>query len=566
MNFERIFDFLHHQVQEKPLEDALACKKNGIWKKYSSLDFLDTVNNVSLGLMKLGVEKGDKIGIISFNRPEWNFIDFGIQQLGAISVPMYPNSTIEDYQFILEDAEVKYLFVADQGLYEKGVAASEQIDGVKGIFTFDKISSAKHWLEVEQLGKEEGKREELEIAKNQVQFTDLLTIIYTSGTTGRPKGVKLTHKNVISNSLSMVEAVPHNEGRMGRTLSFLPLCHIFERTSNYVSILLGNAIYYAESMETIAENIKEVKPHTFSTVPRLLEKVYDKFITKGMELQGLKKALFFWALNLGLRFDPSKNQGGWYNFQLSLANKLIFSKMREALGGNVEFIVSGAAALQPRLARVFWSAGIKVLEGYGLTETSPGVTFTSYDPDDVRIGTVGVPIKGVKVKIAEDGEVLVKGDNVMEGYYKRPDATSEAIDSEGWFHTGDIGKLIENRYLKITDRKKEMFKTSGGKYIAPQVIENKFKESLLIEQVMVVGEGQKFPAALLVPFEQGLHEWCTHKGIPLSNLNDLLKNEKVIDKFQKEVDRLNENFAQFERIKKFVLLPEPWTVDGGELT
>jgi long-chain acyl-CoA synthetase len=565
MTVTRLFDLLARQLAERPREDALAYKVKGQWKKYSSREFQEIVDKLSLGLMKMGIERGDKVAIISFNRPEWNFVDFAIQQVGAISVPMYPTITVEDYRFIFQDAGVKMVFVENTDLLQKVTNAIEGLDSVKQIFTFDQIKSANHWSEVMEYGKDQDFAK-LQAAKDAVQNSDLFTLIYTSGTTGKPKGVMLTHNNVLSNVLAMTDRLPFIYDKYNNVLSFLPLCHIFERTAAHLFIYNSISIYYAESMETIPENLKEVQPVAFTTVPRLLEKVYDKIVAKGLELKGIKKGLFFWALNLGLEYDPAVKKGWWYNYQLKIANKIIFNKWREALGGKIEFIATGAAALQPRLGRVFWAAGIPVLEGYGLTETSPGVCFSEGQPENVRLGTVGPALDQVEVKIAADGEILVKGPNVMVGYYNRPEQTAEAIDEEGWFHTGDIGEFVEGRFLKITDRKKEMFKTSGGKYIAPQVIENKFKESLVIEQVMVVGEGKKFPSALIVPFEQGLKEWCSHKGLPFTNLSKALKMPEVQDKFAREVERMNQDFAQYEKIKKFRLLADSWTIEGGELT
>ncbi|MFD2512722.1 AMP-dependent synthetase/ligase [Pontibacter locisalis] len=564
MEITRTLDLLPYQLMNFPQPDCLAAKVNGKWEKYSTQDVQDYANKISLGLLKLGVGKDDRVAIISFNRPEWVLADFGIQQIGAISVPMYPTITVEDYRYIFNDAEVKAIFVADASLYNKVVAATEGMEGIKEIYTFDEVSGAKHWTEVLELGKGEDPQQ-LEPLKAAVQPDDILTIIYTSGTTGNPKGVMLTHRNLVSNVQGTVPYVPvHKEHR---ALSFLPLCHIFERMLLYLYMRIGVSIYYAESIEMVAENLKEVKPHVFTTVPRLLEKVYDKIVAKGMELTGVKRNLFFWALELGLKYDTQQDQGWWYNKQLALANKLIFSKWREALGGNVIAIVSGGAALQPRLARVFWSANIRVMEGYGLTETSPVITVNRFEPDNNMIGTVGMPIDGVEVKIAEeDGEILTRGPHVMKGYYNKPDLTDEVIDKDGWFHTGDIGQLIDGKYIKITDRKKEMFKTSGGKYVAPQPIENKLKESVVIEQAMVVGEGQKYAAALIVPSFLGLQDWCQHKGIKYTSDEEMITKPEVLDKYQREIIKANEGLAQYETVKKFRLVPQMWTVETGELT
>ncbi|MHA6249779.1 AMP-dependent synthetase/ligase [Pontibacter sp. CAU 1760] len=564
MNVTRILDLLPYQQQNFPQPDCLAAKVNGTWQKYSTQEVQEYANKVSLGLLELGVGKDDKVAIISFNRPEWVLVDFGIQQIGAISVPMYPTITAEDYRYIFNDAQVKVIFVADATLYNKVSAATAGMEGITGIYTFDEIGGAKHWSEVLDLSQ---KRDvaQLEPLKAAVQPEDILTIIYTSGTTGNPKGVMLTHNNLISNVTGTEPYVPVNKDH--RALSFLPLCHIFERMLLYLYMRVGVSIYYAESIEMVADNLKEVQPHVFTTVPRLLEKVYDKIVAKGLELTGVKRKLFFWALELGLKYDTQQDQGWWYNKQLGLANKIIFSKWREALGGNVIAIVSGGAALQPRLARVFWSANIRIMEGYGLTETSPVITVNRFEPENNMIGTVGMPIDGVEVKIAEaDGEILTRGPHVMKGYYNKPELTAEAIDSDGWFHTGDIGQLIDGKYLKITDRKKEMFKTSGGKYVAPQPIENKLKESVLIEQAMVVGEGQKYAAALIVPSFMGLQDWCQHKGIPYTSDEEMIKKKEVTDKYQREILKANEGQAQYETIKKFKLIPKMWTVESGELT
>jgi len=561
MEIRRTFDILLDQHKSQPLEDCLAAKEDNTWKTFSTQEVLDLVNRLSHGMFASGISANDKIGLVSFNRPEWVIADFAITQIGAINVPMYPNSTSEDYNFIIQDADLKCIFAGDADIAEKLEKASANLDSKPSIFTFDTIEGQKFWKDLLT----EGKEEDLEKHRQKIKYEDLATIIYTSGTTGKPKGVMLSHKNILSNSYSVSNAFPKIEPG-SRTLSFLPLCHIFERTALYVYMQKATSIYYAESMDTIADNLKEVKPHFFATVPRLLEKVYDKIIAKGFELSGAKKQLFFWAINLGLKYELNEDQGFLYRMKLAIANKLIFSKWRDALGGNIQFIVSGAAALQPRLARVFWAGKIKVLEAYGLTETSPGVSFTRAEPENARIGCVGPLLENVEVKIASDGEILVKGPNVMMGYYNRPDATAEVIDDEGWFHTGDVGEMVENRFLKITDRKKEMFKTSGGKYIAPQYLENKFKESIIIEQVIVVGETQKYPAALIVPSFEALKDWCAKKEITYTTDSEMLMNEKVKNKFDKEIEKLNKSFAQFEKVKRYKILDHTWTIDGGELT
>lgn len=559
----RVFDLLETCVKPLNKEDVFACKIQGNWRKYGAQEVIDTVNKISLGLLKLGVKRDDKIALISNNRPEWNFVELGIQQIGAVSVPMYPTITIEDYHYIFSDADIKMIFVSDENLLKKSTEASKGLDSIEAIYTFDKIAGAKHWTEILELAQNEDVAS-LESHKSAVLPDDLLTLIYTSGTTGKPKGVMLTHNNIIANVEGLIKG-KHLELEAGdKALSFLPLCHIYERTDIYVFLRYGVSVYYAESMDTIADNLKEVKPHVFATVPRLLEKVYDKIVAKGYELTGVKKSLFFWALNLGLKYDPMKEMGLVYDIQLKIARKLIFSKWQEALGGNIKFIASGSAALQPRLSRVFWAAGVPIVEGYGLTETSPVISSSIIT--DFRIGCVGTVLPNVQVKIAEDGEILVKGPSIMKGYYNKPELTNEVIDSEGWFHTGDIGEFAEGRYLKITDRKKEIFKTSGGKYVAPQLLENKLKESIFVEQAIVVGEGEKFPSALLVPEFNALKEWCVRHELPCSSNDEMVKQPKVLEKFDEEVKHLMNNVAKYEQVKKVVLLTKLFSIDSGELT
>jgi long-chain acyl-CoA synthetase len=558
MKLTRLFDLIPYQIAKYDKKVSLARKENGNWLTYSSRDLKEIVDNLSLAFINSGITTGDKVAIIAENRPEWNFVDLALQQIGAVSVPMYPTISSDDYAYIFNHAEVKLIFVGDQVIYDKAA----EVAGDRKIYSFDHLEGVEHWTVLQESGMS-GNLADLEQFKEQVKASDIFTIIYTSGTTGRPKGVMLTHSNVLSNLLAVAEIMTPPPG-ISKVLSFLPLCHIYERTASFCYLYLGFEVYYAENLEKIGENLKEVQPHVFNTVPRLLEKVYDKIVAKGYELEGVKKKLFFWALNLGLKYDPAKNMGGWYNFQLKLANKLIFSKWREALGGNVMQINSGASALQPRLARVFWAAGIKVCEGYGLTETSPVVSASIGTNEEIRIGYVGKIVKDVQIKIAEDGEILVKGPNVMQGYYKEPEMTAEVLKN-GWFHTGDIGEL-DGKYLKITDRKKEMFKTSGGKYIAPQVIENKFKESSLIEQLMVVGDGKNYPAALIVPSFDGLREYCKRKDIPYSTDSQMVAKPEILEKYQSEIDALNKYFGKWEQIKRFKLLDQPWGVDSGELT
>ncbi|MBS4071310.1 MAG: long-chain fatty acid--CoA ligase [Algoriphagus sp.] len=558
MQLTRLFDLIPYQISKYNKEVSFARKDNGVWRTYSSTEVKKIIDNLSLAFLAQGISEGNKVAIISENRPEWNFIDLSLQQIGAISVPMYPTITSEDYAYIFNHAEVKMIFVGDQIIFDKAAQVAED----RKIYSFDHLEGVEHWSSLEEKG-ESGDLAALEESKSKVKPEDLFTIIYTSGTTGKPKGVMLTHANVLSNLISVSHIMSPPPG-VSKVLSFLPLCHIFERTASFCFIYLGYSVYYAENMDKIGENLKEVQPHVFNTVPRLLEKVYDKIVAKGYELTGVKKKLFFWALDLGLKYEPSTEMGGWYDFQLKLANKLIFSKWREALGGNIMQINSGASALQPRLARVFWAAGIRVCEGYGLTETSPVVTASIGTKEEIRIGYVGKIVKDVQVKIAEDGEILVKGPNVMQGYYKEPEMTAEVLKN-GWFHTGDIGEL-DGDYLKITDRKKEMFKTSGGKYIAPQVMENKFKESPLIEQLIVVGDGCNYPAALIVPSFDGLREYCKRKDIPYTSDAEMVQKPEIKEKYQIEVDSYNKYFGKWEQIKRFKLLDKPWGIDTGELT
>ncbi len=559
----RIFDLLPESIAKYNKPDVFASKIKGEWVKISASDFIDSINQLSYGLLKLGVKKGDKIAIISESRPEWNIVDFAIQQVGAISVPLYPNITVEDYKYIFHDAGIIYVFVGDETLLERAKEAAKEAPTVQNIYTFEKINGANHWKEVTDIADEANKLK-IDTIKQSIRPDDLLTLIYTSGTTGKPKGVMLTHYNIISDFEGCKDYFPIDAEC--RALSFLPLNHVYERMVLYLYIRLGVSIYYAQNMNTIADDLKDVKPQIFTTVPRLLEKVYDKIVAKGYELGGLKRRIFLWALDLGLKYDPNIDAGWWYNQQLKLAQKLVFSKWQEALGGNIRMICSGAAALQPRLARVFWAAGIPVSEGYGMTEASPVIATNRVKPLDLRIGTVGPVIDGGTIKIADDGEILYKGPNVMVGYYNLPDLTKETIDADGWLHTGDIGKLEEGKFLKITDRKKEIFKTSGGKYVAPQVLENKIKESVYVEQIMVVGEGQKFPGALIIPEFVALREWCKAHNIPYSSDIEIVKRQEIQKLFMDEVHHFNKEFAPYEQVKKIELLSAPWTIENGEIT
>jgi long-chain acyl-CoA synthetase len=563
-HFTRVFDLLP-QYQQLHKSDLFNLKRDGEWRHFSSTEMLDIIHETALGLLALKIKPGDKVAIISGNRPEWNFIDFAIQIIGAVSVPMYPTITVEDYAFIFENAEVGFIFVEGEDLYLKSKEASKGNKKIKEIYTFDPVEGASMWTEVKEMG--EGKdRSVLQPLMDAVKPSDLLTLIYTSGTTGRPKGVMLTHHNIVSNVKSLDRGQFFELRASDKALSFLPLCHIYERTDIYMYMFYGVSVYYAESMETIADNIREVKPAMFATVPRLLEKVYDKIYAKGNELTGIKRKLFFGAIDFGLQYDPMEKLGFLDSIKYAVYNKLIFSKWREALGGNVRLIASGSAALQPRLSRVFWAAGVPISEGYGLTETSPVISVSFINPPDFKVGCVGTVIDCMELKIAEDGEICVRGDSVMPGYYKNPEATAEAIDPEGWFHTGDIGMMVDGKYLKITDRKKEIFKTSGGKYVAPQLVENKLKESIFIEQCMVVGEGQKFPSALVIPEFIALAAWCKQQGIEVGSPAEMIANAKVINKMDEEVQSAMASVAKYEQVKKFVLLPRLFTIQDGEIT
>lgn len=563
-HFTRVFDLLP-QYQQIHKTDLFNLKRDGEWRHFSSTEMLDIIHETALGLLALKIKPGDKVAIISGNRPEWNFVDFAIQIIGAVSVPMYPTITVEDYAYIFENAEVKYVFVEGEDLYLKSKEASKGNKKIKGIYTFDPVAGASMWTEVKEMG--EGKdRAVLQPLMDAVKPSDLLTLIYTSGTTGRPKGVMLTHHNIVSNVKSLDRGRFFELKASDKALSFLPLCHIYERTDIYMYLFYGVSVYYAESMDTIADNIREVKPAMFATVPRLLEKVYDKIYAKGNELTGIKRKLFFGAIDFGLQYDPMVKLGLWDSIKYAVYSKLIFSKWREALGGNVRLIASGSAALQPRLSRVFWAAGVPISEGYGLTETSPVISVSFINPPDFKVGCVGTVIDCMELKIAEDGEICVRGDSVMPGYYKNPEATAEAIDSEGWFHTGDIGEMVDGKYLKITDRKKEIFKTSGGKYVAPQLVENKLKESIFIEQCMVVGEGQKFPAALIIPEFTALGAWCKQQGIEVGSPAEMIANPKVMTKMDEEVQSAMASVAKYEQVKKCVLLPRLFTIQDGEIT
>ena len=562
----RLFDFPYYQLEKNNIPAALVTKYNGKWIKTSTQDYIDQANCISRALLQLDVQKNDKIAVISSsNRTEWNIMDIGVLQIGAQNVPIYPTISEDDYEYILNHCEAKYCFVSDDEVLRKLNLVRKKLNHLIEIYSFNEIEGCKNWSELLVLGKDQSNQNKVEECKNLVRPEDLATIIYTSGTTGKPKGVMLSHNNIVSNVLDSSPRIPFDEGT-SVALSFLPICHIFERVILYIYQYYSVSIYFAESIEKLSDNIKEVKPTVFSVVPRLLEKVYDKIYAKGTELTGIKKKLFFWAIDLGLQYQPYGANGFWYEAKLKIARKLIFSKWKEGLGGNLNVMVSGSAALQPRLAKVFAAAEMPVMEGYGLTETSPVISVNCYKDGGFRVGTVGKVIQNVEVKIAADGEILCKGPNVMMGYYKDEVLTQE-IMKDGYFLTGDIGEIDQDGFLKITDRKKEMFKTSGGKYIAPQLIENALKQSRFIEQIMVIGDGEKMPAAFIQPNFDFIREWEKIHGIEVGKTNeDISSNPKVIKRIQEEVDRLNEKFGNWEKIKRFELTPDVWSIDGGHLT
>ena len=565
----RLFDCLNYHLERKPIADMLSAKINGSWKSYSTREVKDIVDQLSAGLLSLGIGPGDntiegkdKVALIAKNRPEWMMMDLAVQQIGAVLTPVYPTINVIDLEFILNDAKVKIIFVNDEELYHKVAAIKDRVPTLQFIFTIEDVNGCRNWTELLSLSDSANLARVQKIAAT-IQYEDLATIIYTSGTTGTPKGVMLSHRNILSNVLACIPCFPPGDNM--RSLSFLPLNHVFERMVTYLYLFRGVSIYYAESMDTIADNLREVKPHMFTTVPRLLEKVYEKIMAKGADLTGVKRKLFFWAHSLATKFEINKNQGMAYNMQLALANKLIFSKWREALGGQLRCIVTGGAAAQVRLIRIFTAAGIPIMEGYGLTETSPVVSVNRYEVQDRMFGTVGPLIDGVEVKIAEDGEILCKGPNIMMGYYKRPDLTAESI-TDGWYHTGDIGQMVNNKYLKITDRKKELFKTSGGKYVAPLPIENKLKESRFVEQVIVVGPERKFVGALIVPSFSNLKDWARKEGVEEMDNNKLIHHPKVIQLYKDLIENFNKFFNHVEQVKKFELLANEWSINTGELT
>ena len=562
----RLFDFPYYQLDNYPLNDSLSTKQNGEWVKTSTQEYLDKANAISRGLLRLGIVKNDKIAIISSNnRTEWHIMDVGVLQIAAQTVPIYPTISETDYEYILNHSEAKFCFVSDIEVLEKLNKIKHNVPNLKEVFSFNEIEGCKNWIEILNLGSDVSNQNEVDERKNNVRALDLATIIYTSGTTGKPKGVMLSHNNIVSNVIDSASRIPFKQG-VSRALSFLPICHIYERMVTYIYQYYGCAIYFGESIEKISVNIKEVQPTVMTGVPRLIEKVYESIIAKGSELTGIKKKLFFWAVEIGLQYEPYGVNGFWYETKLKVAQKLIFSKWKAGLGGKLDLIVNGSAALQPRLARIFAAAQIPIMEGYGLSETSPVISVNDQRNKGFKIGTAGRIIDNLDVKIAADGEILCKGPNVMMGYYKDEQLTSETI-IDGYFHTGDIGEIDDDNFLKITDRKKEMFKTSGGKYIAPQIIENEMKQSRFIEQIMVIGDGQKMPAAFIQPNFVFVKDWAKIHKIELGKTNqEIIDNPKVIERIQLEVDTINEKFGNWEKVKRFELTPDLWTIPAGHLT
>ncbi len=568
MTATRLFDCIETQLKNAPNRTMLAGKENGQWKEYTTVEVAEIVNKLGSGLMYSGIGPGDfsiegrdKVAVISRNRPEWVMLDLAVQRVGGVLVPVYPTISDIELEFILKDANVKLIFVNDQDLFEKANRVKANLPNLKEIISFEKIDGKKHWKDI-LLPLTENILGEIKGISDRIKTEDLVTIIYTSGTTGTPKGVMLSHKNILSNVVDSIPCFPPGENM--KALSFLPLNHIFERMISFLYLFKGTSIFFAENIETIPKNLKEVQPDLFATVPRLLEKVYEKIMEKGSELKGIKRSLFFWAHRLGLKFDVNKNMGFFYNLQLSLANKLIFNKWREALGNNIVCIISGGAACQLRLLRIFTAAKIPIMEGYGLTETSPVISVNRFEEKGRMFGTVGPLLDNVQVKFSADGEILCKGPNVMMGYYKHPEWTAECIE-DGWFKTGDIGVMV-GEFLKITDRKKEIFKTSGGKYVAPIAIENKLKESRFIENIMVVGAGEKFVGALIIPAFVNLKIWCKEHDIDCSDNKKTIANPQVKELYQKEIERYHKFFNHVEQVKKFELLPNDWTTESGELT
>ncbi len=563
----RLFDFAYYQLETyNNIPDSLSTKQNGTWIKTNTQEYLTKANTISRALLRLGIEVNEKIAIISSNnRTEWHIMDVGILQIGSQNVPIYPTISEIDYEYILNHCEAKYCFVSDDEVLAKVNLIKHNVPNLKEVYSFNEISGCKNWSELLQLGEDQSNQNTVEERKNKVKAEDLATIIYTSGTTGRPKGVMLSHNNIVSNVLDSAPRIPFEFGK-SRALSFLPICHIYERMLTYLYQYTGTSIYFGESIEKVSDNIKEVSPTVMTGVPRLIEKVYEKIIAKGSELTGIKKKLFFWAIDLGQKYEPYGANGWWYELQLKMAKKIIFSKWKEGLGGKLDLITTGSAACQPRLVKIFTAAGISIMEGYGLSETSPVISVNDMRNGGFRAGTVGKIIQNVDVKIAPDGEILCKGSNVMMGYFKDETQTKEVIVN-GYFHTGDIGEISSDGFLKITDRKKEMFKTSGGKYVAPQLLENAMKQSRFIEQIMVIGDGQKMPGAFIQPNFEYIKEWAKNQKLDIGNTNEeIIVNQQVISKIQQEVETINEKFGNWEKIKRFELTPDLWTIPAGHLT
>jgi long-chain acyl-CoA synthetase len=561
----RLFDLLDaYRGEFSSHTDALNYREDGRWISYSASDYIKYSNEISLGLLELGVKQGVRVGTILLNGPEWNFFDMGLLQIGGVQIPVYPTISEENFKYILNDAGIEYLIVSNEDIYNRVSRVVKEISSLKDIYSIEPVSGVKSWKEILTAGKRHENPDILTKIKEGIHPETLATIIYTSGTTGKPKGVMLSHQNFVSNYQALAETPPLV--RNDRVISFLPLCHVYERTANYSYQSFGVGIYYVKNLDELSVSIAEVKPHAFSAVPRVLEKVYNRVVMQGRTLPLPMKVLFFWALRQGHKFELDRERGWTYEFKLWIANHLFFWKWRKAMGGNIKFIVCGSASLHPRLTRIYWAAGMPVLEAYGLTETSPGITFNRWEKGGVKFGTVGPLLTDVQVRIADDGEILVKSPGVMLGYYNRPERTREVMDDEGWFHTGDIGEFEDGKYLKITDRKKEMFKTSGGKYIAPQVIEQHLKESPFIENIIVVGENKNYPAALIIPDFEYLTGWCSVKEIPYVSRQAAVNNPKIVSRIQREIDRFNLDLGQTEKIKKFTLLHNEWSVMAGELS
>lgn len=564
---KRLFDFALYQLEKAPLETCMTSRVAGRWKAYSTVEFVDAVNQAARGLLELGVKPGDKIALISHNnRCEWNIMDMAVLSVGAIDVPIYPTMTEEDYDYILNHSESRFCFVSNDDLYDKVQAIRDQVSSLEDVFSFEEYEGRKNWSEVMAMGEDKTRQPEVEALRDGVKELDMATIIYTSGTTGRPKGVMLSHKNIASNALDSGPRLPDAREGENRALSFLPVCHIYERMMQYLYLYNGVTIYFAEGLDTIREDLGIARPHIFTAVPRLLEKFYDGIVAKGQSAGGIKAKLFNWAVGLALKWEPDRKNGNGYERKLRIARKLVFSKVKAALGlTEVDAVASGSAALQPRLARFFNGAGIPVFEGYGLTETSPVISVNTLNNTDMlRIGSVGKVLEHQEVRFADDGEIMVKGPNVMMGYYKDPEKTAEVL-KDGWFHTGDIG-VMEDGFLRITDRKKEMFKTSGGKYVAPQLLENAYKESRFIEQCMVIGEARKFPAVLVVPAYESIQEWCKRHDIEYPGPEGCMTNKEIKDRIWKDVNEKNQRFGNWEQAKQMRILHKAFTIEDGELT